>query len=52
MVSFVVCMRRCVGHLLMNNASPNRRDKDGFSPVHFAACNGHTLALQMVICFV
>jgi len=34
--------------LLRNRANASRRDKQGYSPVHYAAAKGHRLALEMV----
>ena len=39
---------RCVEHLLRNRANASKRDKQGYSPVHYAAVRGHKLALEMV----
>lgn len=41
---------RCVEHLLRNRANASKRDKQGYSPVHYAASRGHKLALEMVQC--
>lgn len=35
-------------HLLRNRANASKRDKQGYSPVHYAAARGHKLALEMV----
>ena len=39
---------RVVEHLLRNDANPSMRDHSGFGAVHYAALNGHNLALEMV----
>ena len=54
--SFLSCcdLYRCVEHLLhgRNRANASKRDKQGYSPVHYAAARGHKLALEMVHCTV
>ena len=40
---------RVVDHLLRHDANPSLRDHNGFNAVHYAALNGHKLALEMVI---
>lgn len=40
--------RRVVEYLLRNDANPAIRDQQGYNAVHYAALNGHKLALEMV----
>lgn len=39
---------RCVEHLLRNRANASKKDKHGFNAIHYAAVNGHKLAIEMV----
>ena len=49
---FCCVFYRCVEHLLRNRANASKRDKQGYSPVHYAAARGHKLALEMVRCTI
>ena len=48
MILFLNNFGRVVEHLLRNDANPSMRDQSGFGAVHYAALNGHNLALEMV----
>ena len=54
LIDFCCNLCRCVEHLLhvKNRANASKRDKQGYSPVHYAAARGHKLALEMVCCTV
>ena len=39
---------RVVEHLLRCNASPSLRDHSGYTAAHYAALNGHRIALELV----
>ena len=47
-VTFCRILFRCVENLLRNGANASKRDKQGYSPVHYAAVRGHKLTLEMV----
>ena len=34
--------------MLRHDANPVTRDMNGYSPIHYAALNGHKLVLEMV----
>jgi len=38
-----------VGFLLSHGANPNARDKDGFTPLHWAAAKGHTRLAELLL---
>ena len=46
--TFSLSISRVVERLLKHDASIRKRDKQGFTPLHYAALNGHKLAIEMV----
>ena len=39
---------RIVEHLLTNNANASKRDKKGFTAIHYASVKGNKLSIEMV----
>ena len=39
---------RVVEHLLKNNANASKRDKKGFTAIHYASVKGNKLSIEMV----
>jgi ankyrin repeat protein len=43
---------RVVEHLLKNNANASKRDKKGFTAIHYASVKGNKLSIEMVSSFM